>query len=131
MVVLFSIISMISTYYLHDSESVKIKAALFVSPFFYLTGPYYFLHLLTTPNEITLGNNSIEIDGKVYSLGLNTKCSVLFNKASQAEFEITINNKKTVTTSFFINVILMRKNLSTITLIMKMCLQTQWHLING
>ncbi len=101
MVVLFSIISMISTYYLHDSESVKIKAALFVSPFFYLTGLYYFLHLLTTPNEITLGNNSIEIDGKVYSLGLNTKCSVLFNKASQAEFEITINNKKIVTTSFF------------------------------
>lgn len=99
--------------------------------FFYLTGLYYFLHLLTTPNEITLGNNSIEIDGKVYSLGLNTKCRVLFNKASQAEFEITINNKKTVTTSFFIHVILMRKNLSAITLIMKMCLQTQWHLING
>ncbi|MBW4966419.1 hypothetical protein KZZ04_08555 [Pseudoalteromonas sp. CR1] len=92
---------MISTYYLNDSDSVKIKAALFVSPLFYLTALYYFLHLLTTPNEITLGNNSIEIDGKVYLLGLNNRCSVSFNKASQAEFEITINNKKTVTTSFF------------------------------
>ncbi|MEJ6498307.1 hypothetical protein [Pseudoalteromonas lipolytica] len=104
---LLSLVSMVSTYYLHDTESIKIKAALFVSPVFYLCVVYYLSYLVITPNEITIEGDNISIDGEVYSLNGNSKCYVYFDKpiraseVLQAEFEILLENKKPITTSCF------------------------------
>ena len=104
---IFSLVSLVSTYYFHDTESIKIKAALFVSPIFYLCAVYYFSYLAITPNEIVIEGNKINIDGKTHSLGGNSKCYVYFDKplrASeilQAEFEILLENEKPITTSCF------------------------------